>query len=320
MKKYRWGFCGSGGISNRAAQDIASLQQAEIYAIASRSQISARAFALKHGAQCAYDDFEKMCLDPNLDIIYIGTPHIYHKEQVIMALARGKAVLCEKPMSVSAADTKEMVQAAEKHSSFLMEALWTRFLPVIQQVKKWIDEGEIGEVFSIQAGFCSQAKFDPVSRIFSKQLGGGALLDLGVYPISISCFLVSGNVKEINAKGKVGPTNVDETSEVCLKFDDQSEAHISCSIVASSSEAMTILGSKGRIEVPFFWRATEAFLFCEGRKKYETYGQESFAFEAAEVMRMLDAGKCQSPIMPWHESIQIAEIIDESLRQVYSKK
>ena len=318
MKKYRWGFVGSGGISHRAVRDIAQLERAEVYAIASRQQASADVFAQKYGLKKAYADFEMLCKDPQVDIIYIGTPHIYHKEQTLLALSHGKAVLCEKPLSVSVRDTQAMIQEAKIRKVFFMEALWTRFLPVMQQVKGWIHAGEIGEVISAKASFCSKAKFDSESRIFFKKLGGGALLDLGVYPVSVLCYLLAGPIKKISARGSIGTTQVDEEAEIILEFDSGAVATAACSIIRSAGESLTLEGTLGTVEVPFFWRATEAFLFCDNQLVKEAHGKESFEFEALEVMKALDEGRLESPVMPWNESLRVAQILEESRCQVES--
>ena len=316
MKKYRWGFAGSGGISQRAVSEIARLEQAEVFAVSSRQQKKADQFASQYGLKRAYDHFEKMCRDPEVDIIYIGTPNVYHKEQAILAMSCAKAVLCEKPLSVSVRDTQEMITAAKNNSVFLMEGLWTRFIPVIRTVKEWIQAGAVGEILRIDASFCSQSALGPDSRVFSRKLGGGALLDLGVYPISVASFLIDRPVKKVSARGIIGSTQVDVDAEVDLEFLGGTVAKIRCSLMQSSGESLSLYGTKGTIEIPFFWRAESAVHSHNSKIVRTVTGKASFEFEAQEVMRSLEQGILESTVMPWAASLQTAQIIEESQRQL----
>jgi len=179
---YNWGIIGMGRIAHKFAQDLQLLPNARLWAVASQDTTRAAAFAGQYKAPHHYGSYEAILSCPELDVVYIATPHVTHCSNTLMCLEAGIPVLCEKPLAMNAAEAESMVQTARQRQVFLMEAMWTRFLPATLQMLKWIEEGRIGEVISVKADFGFRAPFDPQSRIYNKALGGGALLDIGIYP------------------------------------------------------------------------------------------------------------------------------------------
>jgi predicted dehydrogenase len=194
-RPYRWGILGAGRIAEKFASAIDYTEGSEVYAVASRDAHKAKTFAEKHGASRVYDEYLKLAKDPEVDVIYIATPHAFHKEQAILCLNHKKPVISEKPMALNYQQVKEIVDAAKINNSFLMEGMWSRFMPSINRVLELVNEDVIGPVTFIRADFGFQAPYEPHGRLFDLKLGGGSLLDVGIYPLFLTTLLLGSPTK-----------------------------------------------------------------------------------------------------------------------------
>jgi len=315
MAKFNWGVLGPGNIAVRFTNDLKRLSDATLLAAGSRSLDKAEAFARRQGAVRAYGNYEELLRDRDVDAIYVATPHNFHRQHAIMALEHGKAVLCEKPMEVNAARVREMVAAARSHDQFLMEAMWTRFLPVISGVRQWIKEGRIGEIRLVAANFGFRTAWNPDSRLLNLSLAGGATLDVGVYVVSLAHMLL-GAPSTVQAHAHIGQTGVDELTSMILGYPTGAMAQLSCAVRANISDGARIYGTEGYIDVPEFWHATKATLQVAGEEPEVITGEAGYHFEAAEVADCVRTGLKESPIMPLDETIAIAETLEEVRRQI----
>lgn len=315
----RWGIMGTGKIAHGFARDFAAVQNAEIQAVASRDMQKAQEFAREFGIAKAYKSYEDLVADTEIDIIYIATPHTLHYSNTLLCLNKGKAVLCEKPLAVNYQQVKEMIDLARDKNLFLMEALWTYFLPAILQAKSWIDQGQIGKITLIQANFGFKTAFDPKSRLFDPNLAGGALLDIGIYPIALAILMAEGDPVEIKASASLGQSKVDEYDAILLSFKNGIRAQLSCSLVSYLRDDAFIYGTEGYIHIPDFWHAEKAFLYQSDQmiERFEDQrNTRGFNFETDEVNRMLAHNKTESSYMPWQQSIRLIQIMDEVRRQI----
>jgi predicted dehydrogenase len=246
----------------------------------------------------------------------VATPHPFHKEHTLLCLDGGKAVLCEKPMAVQAGQVREMVQVARARGLFLMEAMWSRFNPVLVQVQEWLDEGRIGEVRMLTADFGFRTGWNPEGRLLNPALAGGALLDVGVYVIALASMVFGGAPAQVHAAAHLGETGVDEQTGMVLRYDGGGLALVACAIRTVTPHMARIDGIKGAIEIPAFWHATSARLIRPGKEFLETSGDFGYHYEAAEVMACLREGKTESATMPLDESISIAETMDQVRAQI----
>ncbi len=313
MGKVRWGIMGAGGISSKFASDLLQSTEGELLAVASRTPGKAEKFAEEFKAPKAYDSYEAFVADPEIDIVYIGTLHPMHKEGVLLCLNAGKAVLCEKPFMMSAQETEEVMAAAKKNNVFLMEAMWTRYLPPIVQAREWIAEGRIGEIKMLTANFGFDFGGDPKHRLLDKKLGGGALLDAGIYPISFASMVFGKQPTKISSNAYIGETGVDERFSALFEYEGGQTALLSGGVVLRTSNDAIIYGTKGYIHLTNFLFGTGAALHIPNEepvlfeKKLPTFG---YIFEAEEAMRCLRDGLKESPIMPVSETLEIMQTVD----------
>ncbi len=249
MKQYNWGIIGPGKIAGKFAAALLLAGNACLKAVASTNITRARDFAATHGADRIYDSYEQLAADPAIDAVYIATPHGFHAEHTLLCLQNGKAVLCEKPMALNAAQVGEMIAASRRHNAFLMEAMWTRFLPLIQQTTDIIAAGKIGQVKYVRADFGFLAPFEPASRLYDLRLGGGSLLDIGIYPLFL-CLYLLGKPDKIRAAGHLAPTGSDETCHALLAYKDGRSAVISSTLACPTSLTAEIAGTIGSILSP----------------------------------------------------------------------
>jgi dihydrodiol dehydrogenase / D-xylose 1-dehydrogenase (NADP) len=323
MKKFKWGILGPGAISQAFVSDLKLLEEAELYAVGSRSLEKAQSYAKEYSIPKAYSSYEELTQDPEVEIIYIATPHPFHKEWAIKCLEAGKAVLCEKPITINAEDAKEIYDAAKKNNAFFMEAMWTRFLPVMVKVREWIRSGAIGEIRMVKADFGFRANIDPEGRLFNPELAGGALLDVGIYPISFAYMIFGKSPVEIISTAHLGETGVDEQGASIFKYDTGELAILDSSIRTSTLSEACILGTKGNIKIPSqFWRAKAAILNVEGEESliYEDNRNSiGYYFEAKEVMECLSKGLKESPVITLEESLDIMKTMD-TIRNQYGLK
>ena len=310
---FNWGIIGPGGIAHRFAQSVEAIDGACIYAVASRSKDKALAFADKYGAQKSFGSYEELAQCPEVDAVYISTTNPFHHEPAICCLEHKKPVLCEKPLTLNAKMAQEMMDAARKNDTFLMEAMWTRFLPAMVQVRKWLEDGAIGTPRLFDASFCVKFDPDPNSRLMSPDQGGGALLDLGIYPLSFAAMVFGTKYDKISSAGYLTDTGVDEHTVILLKYPKGEIAKITCSLSTSPPHIAYIIGTEGHIEIENFWAADNAKLIKGGKVADSVnfdYEGQAFKYEAMEVAKCVTQGKIQSDIMPWDESLDLMKIMD----------
>ena len=312
--KIKWGILSTGHISKKFADALAILPEAELVAVASRDIETAQKFAEKCNVPKAYGTYEELAADPNIDVIYIGTPHSFHFENSIMCMRKGKAVLCEKAFAINAAEAREMVRVAREENIFLMEAMITRQVPLIKKVLDWIKEGRIGEVRMVKASRCARGEFKPGARHLTPELGGGSLLDVGVYVISFASMIYKKSPVEVVGLSHIGELGSDEQGVAILKYDGGEIADLSFALKTAGVNEAYILGTEGYIKFDdVFAVPTKASLFInkvEVDAIDEPIIGNALNYEAEEVMRCLKLGLKESPFMPLDESVQIMEIMD----------
>lgn len=308
-----WGIIGAGNIAHQFAQDFNHVTKGKILGVASRKLSKARDFAKKHHIKKSYGSYEAIVTDQDIDVIYIATPHVFHKEHTRLALENNKHVLCEKPFAMNRTDGEELFNLAKEKNLFIMEGMWMLFQPAIKQVKKWISDGEIGPIKSIKASFGFKAPFNASSRLFNKDLGGGSLLDVGIYPLTLVDYLLEETPKEIRALTTIGDTEIDEQTSVIMSFTNNKLASISSSIVTNFSDDAFIYGTKGHIHIPNFWYSTKAFLIKNDTKT--TFNRQTtpygYAFEAQHVNHRIMNGFTNSDQVPPEKTLQILTTMDK---------
>lgn len=310
----RWGIIGAGNISSTFATALNSMRDVKLAAVASRNLNRAEEFAKKFGIDKAYGSYEELAADPEIDVIYIGTPHPEHKENAALCIKHGKAVLCEKSFTLNEKDSLYLTTLAAEHRVFLMEAMWTKFLPVTRKVKEWLKEGRIGELRHIRASFGFHTEFNPDSRLYNPELGGGALLDVGVYPITYVIHMVDCLPEQVLSSAVIGKTGVDERNVILMKFPQGILAELSSAVSAEIGYDAEMIGDKGRIYVPRFWCAEEAMLYNSRNELEETiefpFQVNGYVHEAEEVNRCLREGLLESKLLPLKDTLSIMRIMD----------
>lgn len=314
--RFRWGIIATGNIAASMAEALGYVRDAELLAVASRSLDSANAFGEKWGAPHRYGSYGELMADPDVDIVYVATPHSSHHENVMAALAAGKHVLCEKPLTLNAAQAAECVAFARERSLFLMEAVWMRFFPVMARVRDLVADGVIGDIEIVQADFCRLVPFDPSHRLYDPRLGGGALLDLGIYPLSFAMMLL-GRPTQIHGEARLGATGVDESNALTLTFPGGALAQLTSSFRGTKPYEACVVGSRGRIEVrhPFFCpeRMTVHRDDAELEDLVLPARGNGYVHEVEEVHRCLQSGLVESSVMPLDETVAAMALMD-SLR------
>jgi predicted dehydrogenase len=309
----RWGILGTGGIAHTFAEDLRLTDSGVIGAAGSRSQDGADRFADAFGVERRHPSYESLVADPEVDAIYVATPHPYHRENAILALRAGKPVLVEKPFAMNAAEAAEIVAVARGEGLFAMEAMWTRFLPHVVQIREWLAAGALGEIVTVTADHGQWFPEDPAFRLFAPELGGGALLDLGIYPVSFASMIL-GTPNRIAAVIDPAFTGVDAQTSMLFGYDDGAQAVLTCTLRAKSPTRAAIVGTEARIEIDgdFYAPASVTLLPREGEptRVESTHEGRGLRHQADEVARRLAAGDLESPLMPLDESISIMETMD----------
>jgi predicted dehydrogenase len=310
----RWGILGTGAIARQFTADLLTLPDHSVAAVGSRSAEDAKAFATAHGIPRAHASYQTLAEDAGVDVVYVATPHSGHHAAALACLNAGRGVLVEKPFAMNAAEAAEMASAARAAGVFCMEAMWTRFNPAIAKLRELLAEGAVGEVVSVQADFGFAAWYDPESRLFAPSLGGGALLDLGVYPVSLAS-MVLGEPSTVRAVAGLAPTGVDSNTGILLGYPSGAVAVLHCSLRGETPLRAAVVGTAGRIELPApFFRPDSLTLHQPGKEpvidRYELPGA-GYTFQAQEVARCVRAGRAESPRMPLDESISIMRTLDQ---------
>lgn len=312
----RWGILGTGSIAKKFAEGLAALPEARLVAVGSRTAEAAAAFGERYQVPCRHASYEALARDPEVEAIYISTPHTLHCENTLLCLAEGKAVLCEKPFAINSAQATQMVGAARARGVLLMEAMWTRFLPVMGWVRQSLPQ--LGQVRLVNADFGFRAGYNRQSRLFAPELGGGALLDVGIYVLSFASMVLGPRPAQLCSAASLGESGVDEQSSLLLSYADGAQALLSCAVRTNTPQEARIIGTEGSIllESPF-WRGTAATLRTgagETRVEFPLQGN-GYNYEAAEIGRCLRAGEKESPLMSLDETLAILRLMDQARAQ-----
>jgi predicted dehydrogenase len=321
-----WGLIGAGGISDQLARALSYVPEARLVAVGSRDVAKAQAFIdLSRGSEAAtepvraHGSYQALVDDPDVDVVYIGTPHPDHMASMALALAAGKAVLCEKPFTLNRREAEAAVALARRHDVFLMEAMWMRYVPAMVELKRLIAEGAIGELVSVSADFGFSADGLPAThRALAPELGGGGLLDIGIYPLNLAAFVL-GNIVGVQADAELGPTGVDVHTVFNLRHVGGQRSQGMCSLRATTGCLATVLGTDGRIAItpPFY--AAQQLRLARGTRPWEETPVEiidrpwrgsRYVGQVEEVHRCLRAGLAESPVMPLAETVALVGWMD----------
>lgn len=309
----KWGLYATGGIAEAFASDIRKLKDEKIVAAYARNEKKGRSFCEKHHIERFYNDENAFFSDSEIEVVYISTPHTLHAEGSIKALQAGKHVLCEKPFAMNANEAKRVIGIASEQKRFIMEALWTLFLPTINKVFEWIAADRIGEVQVIHANFGFDGSKDPLGRLLNPDLGGGALLDVGIYPVLMANFIAKSTPESISAQVKFTETGVDGSTFVCARYPNGMLALLGASIEVNLINDLIIYGEKGRIVVPFFWMADEATCYYED--KVETFksdesSRRGYHYETQAVSEAIHNGQLQHDVVSHQFTLDLMETLD----------
>lgn len=314
----RWGIIGTGQIAKIFAGDIPYANNAELVAVGSRNQATADAFGDRFNVPKRYDSYQALANDPDVDVVYVATPHPGHHEAVLLCVNAGKHVLCEKSFAMNTGEAREMIDAAKASNRFLMEAMWTRFRPLMYKVREIIKSGEIGEVQFVTANIGWTAQFDPEFRLYAKELGGGGLLDAGIYPLSFAS-MVLGKPDQVTSVATLGETGVDENAIISMHFPSGAVASVGVTIRSSPVSLGMVCGTRGTILIDHDWHRPTTFTLRKPGQEPQHFDYTlpegiGYQFEMDEVERCLRAGKTESDVMPLEETYWLVEIMEKVLR------
>ncbi len=312
----RWGLLGPGRIAQRFAQCLPAVPGARLQAVASRDLARAQQFALAHSVPRVHANYPDLLADPQVDAVYIATPHSAHFEQAMAVIAAGKALLCEKPLTVNAVQAAALFDAAAQRGVFVMEALWSRFLPIYGQVADGLAAGEIGTLRRVVSRFGFEAAHEPLGRLFNPDLAGGALLDLGVYTLSLPQWLVGGGALTLEqAQATLGATGVDEAVSARLRSAGGVGIELQVSLQGPLDNTLHLIGEQGSITVEApFWEASQAVLQRPGRPPLRSrcpFECNGFEYQVREVQACLARGELQSQVMPWAHTLAVLRALDD---------
>ena len=318
MSNFRWGIIGTGGIAQTFAEDLKRLDGHIVAAVGSRSLTSAEKFAEQFPDAVPYGSYEEL-VTADVDAIYVATPHPMHYENALLAMRAGKPVLCEKAFTVNARQARALVEYAQENQIPLMEAMWSRFLPHLQQVKQLVVDGVLGEITNIVADHGQFIPYERAPRLWEPELGGGALLDLGIYPLTLA-HLILGSPVSIHAEATLTDKKVDLNTSMLLRYASGAHALLSCTMASRGSVSAMIVGDKARIEIDGSFYAPSSFRVItrdgdvtEYPKSYEGHGLRE---EASEFARVVRSGEIESPLMTHQTSIELMEMMDSIRAQI----
>ncbi|CAM5788424.1 Gfo/Idh/MocA family protein [Cellulomonas persica] len=314
----RWGILGAGRIAGTFADAVGSQTRAHVVAVGSRHRDRAERFATAHGIPTTHLGYEALVEDPQVDVVYVATPHSEHLEHALLAIRAGKHVLVEKAFTRNAAEAEQVFAAAREAGVFVMEAMWTRFLPHVAALHQVIDAGEIGEIVNVSADHGQLMAFGPTSRLYDPALAGGALLDLGVYPVSFAHDFL-GAPDAVAATGTLTETGVDGQVSIVLSYGERTQATLSTTLWARTPTVALVSGTEGYIQVAGSFYGPSSFQVTrnDGRRwTFEQPGTKGLQYEAAEVARRVADGEVESPRMSWQGTLEVLRTLDEVRRQV----
>jgi predicted dehydrogenase len=308
----------TGKIAGAFAENLALLPEAEIAAVASRRPESARAFADQHGAAAAYGSYEELVADPDVDVVYVATPHALHKDNTLMAFEAGKPVLCEKALTLNARDAEELVAEARKRQLFFMEAMWMRCNPVVRRLKQVAEHGLLGEISQVRADLGFFVDRPETDRLLNPELGGGALLDMGIYPLTFA-HLFLGEPEQVQAVATMAPSGIDLNIALALGYRSGAVASLSSTVTSWSPRSASIATERGRVDIAApFHEPRRATWTSEGESLdiSETVTGTGLANEALEVIRCLRNGEVESPLVPLDETVELMHLMDRIREQI----
>jgi predicted dehydrogenase len=317
-RPYRWGIIGLGKIAHKFASDLMQVEGATLYAVASRSLEKANAFAADFKVKKAYGTYEDLARDLEVDIIYVATPHVFHFEHSVLGLQLHKAVLCEKPIGMNAAQLSRMISEAKRNKVFLMEALWTNFMPHLKKVHDLTQKETYGKCLKIEADFSFEAEFDADSRLFNKNLGGGALLDIGIYPVYLALKLL-GLPQDIKASAEFSKTGVDVSNTMQFDYASGATAQLSSSIAKNTPSKAKVYFEKATVEMGSNFHETDQLTITTkaGEEHLDFhYLPHGYQFEIDYVQNCLDQGLTQSPDMSFNDSLELLQTLDSIRDQI----
>ena len=312
----RWGIVGSGNIAKIFARDMPLAEGAELVAVGSRSQESADVFGDMYDIPRRYDSYEGIINDPDVDVVYVATPHPMHHDIVIQLLNAGKNVLCEKPMAMNVAETREMIAAARDNGRFLMEAVWTRFRPAMVKVREFIQNGTLGDVQYMTVNMGWNNPYDPDFRLYNKDLGGSALLDAGVYAVQM-VQMVLGEPVEMVSVATLGESEVDENCMITTRHANGAVANAGVTVRANSRNLAMIAGTKGSIVMDHDWHRPSTFTLFEDGKDPQPFDCShegiGYQYEMMEVGNCLRDGLTEHPVMPLDDTLAVMAVLEQAL-------
>lgn len=315
-ERVRWGVLATGGIAASFTADLLDMPDAEVVAVASRTEAGAKAFAERFGIGRAYGDWASLAADEDVDVVYVATPHAAHRRAAGLCLGAGRPVLVEKAFTLNAPEAVELVALARARGLFLMEAMWMYCNPLIRRLKGLVDDGAIGTVRAVHADFGIDGSFPATHRLRDPAQGGGALLDLGVYPVSFAQLFL-GELTGVSAAATLSPEGVDLQTGMVLSYDSGALAVLHCAVNAHTPVVASVTGSEGRVEIPGGFFYPERFVLHRDGKEPREFvtdpadgPRDTFRHEAAEVMRCLRAGAVESPLVPLDGSLAVMRTLD----------
>ncbi|WP_370526213.1 Gfo/Idh/MocA family protein [Pseudarthrobacter sp. NBSH8] len=324
----RWGVIATGRIASIVVSDLALLPDAVLQAVSSRTQAGAEAFAAEFGFVSAYGDradsgeragvglsgYQRLLQDPNVDVVYVATPHASHYPVALEALNAGKHVLCEKPLTLNAGQAEHLASVARDKGLFLMEAVWTRFLPSVQRAAEIVASGELGEVRWIQADLGFPAPFDPEARLWKREEGGGAVMDLGVYLLTWALTAL-GRPRSLTATAHLNSDGVDTTTAMTLQYPSGAQAQLLASLTTVSTQAATVAGTRGmlRCGAPLFNPRQLTITLASGEQRVEDFpaAGHGYTYQLREVTRCIQQGQRESPTLPLADTLATMSLLDE---------
>ena len=318
--RIRWGIMGTGGIAASFARDLQLVGDAEVVAVGSRSDGSASGFASRFDVPRAHGSYEKLVADPDVDVVYVATPQTAHAANIRLALEAGKPVLCEKPFTITGAEARDVVALARERGLFLMEAMWTRFLPHFRRIDQLLRSGTLGEITTVVADHGQAIPSGAGHRLHDPALAGGALLDLGVYPISFASYVL-GRPATVAAAGTLLPNGLDAQTSAVFTYETGAHAVVTTTLGARTANRAVITGTLARLEIDDVWYTPTSFsLRRPNSQSPERFDEPRIGgglrHQAVEVGRLLREGATESDIMPLDETVAIMETMDEIRRQI----
>ena len=317
-QEFHWGILGPGGIAQAFAKDLALIQGHTIAAVGSRSLENAQKFSETFGGT-AYGSYQELVADPTVDAIYVATPHPAHHDNVILALNAGKPVLCEKPFAVNSKEAQAMIEAASRNSVALMEAMWARFLPHYAKVREIVDSGVLGPILSIHAEHGQRLADKGIARLIDPELAGGALLDLGIYPISFA-HMILGNPSHITSKAVMTEKGVDAQTSMIFSYDSGAQAVLTTTMIEQTPCRAVVAGLHGWLEIDrtFYNPAAMRIVLNDGTvTEYpNTYAGHGLREQAEAFKQLVRSGKLESDILTWADTVDIMKSLDTVRAQI----